>query len=203
MPNSNEAGADPAFPSNVVIGIAGNPVSSGNPLPVSGTVSITGAVTTNTPTATAPGTTATTASPIQGVTGGVPVTSTIQIAGSLVSASNALPVVATASGIGVDTVFPTGVSTSGTSLGTLPSGGRGVIVHLPPGASISVYVAASVAASAAAAVTVSQTYANPSSSTSSIDLQFNLFGSNQVWIANIALGTATAYTSGLPIYRFV
>lgn len=42
MPNSNEAGADPAFPSNVVIGIAGNPVSSGNPLPITGTVAMTG-----------------------------------------------------------------------------------------------------------------------------------------------------------------
>ena len=107
-----------------------------------------------------------------------------------------------ATGVGADTVFPSSVSTSGTSLGTPPSGASRILIHLPPGSSVTLYVAPTVAANATAAALVSVAYANASGATSNLDVPLDLNG-QFVWVTNYTSGTAGTYISGKPVYRFI
>lgn len=105
-------------------------------------------------------------------------------------------------GVGSDTAFPSSISTTGTSLGALPTGGSRIQISIPPGASVSLYIASAVAASAAAAALVARTYSNASGNTSNLDVTFDLNGT-QAWITNVVAGTSSTYISGKPIYRFL
>ena len=107
-----------------------------------------------------------------------------------------------ASGVGSDTAFPSTVSAVGTTLGTLPTGASGVVIHLPPGAGVSFYVATTVAANSTAASLVSLTRNNPSSSVDNLDVNVPLNGQN-IWVTNYTSGTATTYISGKPVFRFM
>ena len=136
-------------------------------------------------------------------------TSTIQVDsnGRIITApsslifNSSLPIYS-GSGVGADTVFPSSVSTSGTSLGALPNLAGQLQIHLPPGSSVSLYIAPTVAANATAAALVSETYANASGSISALDVTLSLSG-QQVWVTNYINGTSTTYTSGKPVYRFL
>jgi hypothetical protein len=107
-----------------------------------------------------------------------------------------------ASGVGADTVFPSTVSAVGTTLGTAPTGSSGVLIHLPPGASVSFYVASTVAANSTAAALLSETRNNPSTAVDNLDVAIPLNG-QFIWITNYTSGTATAYVSGHPVFRFI
>jgi hypothetical protein len=87
-------------------------------------------------------------------------------------------------------------------LGTLPTGASGVVIHLPPGAGVSFYVATTVAANSTAASLVSLTRNNPSSSVDNLDVNVPLNGQN-IWVTNYTSGTATTYISGKPVFRFM
>jgi hypothetical protein len=105
-------------------------------------------------------------------------------------------------GVGADTVFPTTVSTTGTSLGAIPSGASAIRIHLPPGSSVSFYVASSVATSSTAAALVSETRSNSSANTDTIDFSIEL--SNElVFVTNYTSGTSTTFISGKPVFRFI
>lgn len=107
-----------------------------------------------------------------------------------------------ATGVGADTVFPGSVSTSGTSLGVLPTGASKIRIHIPIGASVTGYVAAAQASSAAAAALVARTYNNASANTNNLDLDVDLNGM-QFWVTNYTSGSSTTYTSGSPVFRFI
>ncbi len=107
------------------------------------------------------------------------------------------------SGIGADTVAPTPISSTGTLLDTPPIGAKGVEIDVPPGASVSEYIAPTVAGSSSAAVPVSHTFSNPSSATTPLAVQLNLASAQLVWITNIVAGTASPYVSGLPTFRWI
>ena len=111
-------------------------------------------------------------------------------------------------GVGIDTVFPTEssiTSNNGASLGALPAGASAVLIHIPPGASVSLYFAINQLSSLSAAVPYSSTYANPSGATSSLDITIplNAVTATQCIITNVTAGTSTSYISGLPTYRFI
>lgn len=105
-----------------------------------------------------------------------------------------------ATGVGSDTAFPSSVSAVGTTLGTAPAGSSGVLIHLPPGASVSFYVSASVAANSTAAALVSETRSNSSADELEVNVALN---GQTLWITNYTSGTATTYTSGNPVFRFM
>ena len=131
-------------------------------------------------------------------TAGTPSSNVITVQG--IANGKVLPT-ATSNGIGADTAFPGSVSTSGTSLGSLPAGATGLVIHIPIGASVTLYVASAQAASAAAAALVASTYANASTNTNNLDVQIPLNG-QQVWVTNFTSGSSTTYISGIPTFRF-
>ena len=94
------------------------------------------------------------------------------------------------------------VTTTGVSAGTPPTGASALRVCLPPGASISYYVAAAVAADSTAAVVISSTRNNASANTDSIEFDIPLNGM-LVFITNVVVGTPTSLISGQPILRFI
>lgn len=107
-----------------------------------------------------------------------------------------------AGGVGQDTAFPSSVSTSGTSLGSLPSGANRLQLHIPPGASVSGYVAPAVASNATAAALVSETYNNASGNTNNLDVSVELNG-QLFWVTNYTSGTSSTYISGKPVFRYI
>lgn len=107
-----------------------------------------------------------------------------------------------AGGVGADTAFPSTVSAVGTTLGTAPTGSSAVLLHIPPGASVSFYVATTVAANSTAAALVAETRNNPSTAVDNLDVMIPLNG-QFIWITNYTSGTATTYISGHPIFRFI